>query len=249
MTHTDASAAYEDPAVVDYYARAEGLQPAEEIVLSKYFRAGMRVLDIGVGGGRTTPFLAPLASRYVGIDKSSAMVERCRQAFPDLLFECLDAAAPSVYGEGSFDFVLFSFNGLGYVPTDAERQVCLHECVRVLGTGGIFAFSLHNSKFLFPRPILSGIGLARAAWRLTYSAYQAVRNAPARLLAQAFWRGSGYLIDPLAHGGLRTYVSTPDTVMRDLEANGLRTLECLPAPGLGTGRYTTPWYYYVTQRA
>ena len=38
----------------------------------------MAILDLGVGGGRTTPHLSSIAARYVGADYAAEMVARCQ---------------------------------------------------------------------------------------------------------------------------------------------------------------------------
>ena len=56
------------------------------MLFETYLRRGMKILDVGVGGGRTTRYLAALASHYVGIDYAPAMISACREKFPDLEF-------------------------------------------------------------------------------------------------------------------------------------------------------------------
>jgi SAM-dependent methyltransferase len=51
---------------------------------------GARVLDLGVGAGRTTSFLAPRASTYLGIDVSRKMVRSARRR----IRASIDAVAP-----------------------------------------------------------------------------------------------------------------------------------------------------------
>src|SRR2546430_7085903 len=78
--------------------------------------AYMRMLDIGVGRGRTTAHFGSLVKEYTGIDYSPRMIEACRQQFRyakvPFRFEVGDARDLHVFGDGVFDFILFSFNGL-----------------------------------------------------------------------------------------------------------------------------------------
>jgi ubiquinone/menaquinone biosynthesis C-methylase UbiE len=63
---------FERPDVVEDYIRDTALRAAERVILD-WYRAdyvGKRVLDLGVGAGRTAPSLAPNAARYVGVDFS-----------------------------------------------------------------------------------------------------------------------------------------------------------------------------------
>ena len=68
MTEDDNLVRYRTPSVVSYYAAATQLQPAERELFNKYLQPNVSILDIGVGGGRTTPYLAELSHHYVGID-------------------------------------------------------------------------------------------------------------------------------------------------------------------------------------
>ena len=83
---------YSNSSVVDHYEKAEGLMPPERVLFSKYAKGGMDILDIGVGGGRTTPFLAEKASRYLGLDYATAMVEACK---PPMLRSFVNGLAAS----------------------------------------------------------------------------------------------------------------------------------------------------------
>ncbi|MGE4048279.1 MAG: class I SAM-dependent methyltransferase [Acetobacteraceae bacterium] len=113
---------YERPAIVAEYARAEDLTAAELRLLHRYeaLIIGGHVLDLGVGAGRTTPFLASRAASYVGIDYSQNMVDACRTRFPHWHFRRGDARDLSDFATQSCDFVLFSFNGIDSVSHDGR---------------------------------------------------------------------------------------------------------------------------------
>jgi ubiquinone/menaquinone biosynthesis C-methylase UbiE len=107
------------------------------VIFEKYWGAyaRKRVLDLGVGGGRTTHSLAPHASLYIGIDYSRAMIEICQDRFPHHQFEPGDARDLSRFPAGWFDFVLFSYNGIDFVD-HADRLQVLKEIARVSHLGG-----------------------------------------------------------------------------------------------------------------
>jgi SAM-dependent methyltransferase len=144
---------YEARFVAAEYARRSGLKPAEEAIFRRYEGEirGARVLDLGVGGGRTTAYLADLASDYIGVDYSPEMIERCRRRFPSMKFELGDARDLSRFANGSFDLVLFSFNGIDAVG-HGDRLKILQEVRRTLSEGGLFVFSSHNRNFPIPMP-------------------------------------------------------------------------------------------------
>lgn len=139
---------YSREAIVAYYATRSDLQPSERVILDGPIGARLPesdVLDIGVGGGRTTGHLAPRARSYVGVDYSAGSVERSRARFPGVAFEHADARDLSRYADDAFDLVMFSFNGIDYV-NHAGRLAALGEIRRVLRPGGSFVFSTHNRE-------------------------------------------------------------------------------------------------------
>ena len=144
---------YETGVVAARYATRSGLQPAEASILEQYHHdiAARRILDIGVGGGRTTPFLLELSSNYIGVDYSREMVEHCRRRFPGVSFDVVDARDLSRFPDSSFDFALFSHSGIDAIEHHG-RIKALSEVHRVLSPGGLFVFSTHNRNYRIPRP-------------------------------------------------------------------------------------------------
>jgi len=113
--------------------------------------ASSRVLDIGVGAGRTTLQLVPIVEEYVGIDTSEKMIEACRERFGqapgDPRFTVADVRDLRGFQDDSFDLVLFSFNGMDTVGNDDDRARSLREIHRVTRPGGLYCFSSHNLMF------------------------------------------------------------------------------------------------------
>lgn len=241
--------AYSDPEVVRHYDHSE-LQPAERYLFERYVPAGARVLDLGVGAGRTTPHLAARAARYVGLDYSEAMVERARARFPDREIVHGDATDLSRFGDGELSVVVFSFNGLGCLPTDELRARALSEIARVLEPGGAFVFSIHNAGCLLFWPDFAGASPLKRAWRAAYAAVASARVLRSRLPSGAAWRGAAYVPEVNAGGtkGSRTIVwaAEPARVRRELDAAGLTLVERVapshPASPPGVG---VPWWYYA----
>jgi ubiquinone/menaquinone biosynthesis C-methylase UbiE len=231
--------------VVNEYAAAQGLQGAEEYAFEKYIRRCDAILDIGVGGGRTTPYLSARASRYVGIDFSSGMVQACRQRFPTLEFHHADASDLSLFRNADFDVVVFSFNGIDNISTNEARARCLREVQRVLRPGGHFIFSSHNARGVLVWPDFRGATLTRACWRMARSAVKTIGRARHRIFTSAFRRGIGYVIDPV-HGGLVTLLSTPRAIKPELEATGFVVAETVgSAHPRKAPAWASPWHYYV----
>jgi ubiquinone/menaquinone biosynthesis C-methylase UbiE len=98
---------YERRATVSYWTTDLS---GPELAIFELYAAdidGKHVLDLGVGAGRTSPFLARRAQRYVGLDYSHRLVSVARKRFPSLDIRHGDARDLTQFGQHSFDFVLF----------------------------------------------------------------------------------------------------------------------------------------------
>ncbi len=241
-------ATYERPDVVAFYDGLAELQPCEERVFSEYIPRGRRILDLGVGGGRTTPRLSSNASEYVGLDYARDMVARCRAKFPKQRFEVGDAADLSRFAEGSFDVIVFSLKGLDCLFPDSKRHQCLAECRRVLAPGGLFIFSSHNARVMFVRPMLRGTDLPRQLWRVARAGAKSVQLALRQLGTQSFWEGEGYVRDPV-HGGLTMHVATEEKTIDETSRAGFTLVDVIGALHPAQSSWLSqPWYYYVFRR-
>lgn len=145
---------FDDVEVVREYADRTGLVFGETTVMRDVgpLLKGKRILDIGVGAGRTTKFLLQCEpARYVGVDYATNMLEHCRKTFPAADFRFADARALTDFADGEFDFVMFSWSGIDCVSHE-DRLKVLAEIRRVLVPGGTFVFSTANARKLPGRP-------------------------------------------------------------------------------------------------
>lgn len=113
---------YEDAAVIDIYKELGQPQQAELNMfepLNDELAAG-RLLDIGIGAGRTRAYLGPKVKHYVGIDYSHGLVDAAAQIYPDTEILWCDAREMSMFDDAAFDFVNFSFNGLDSLDHDGR---------------------------------------------------------------------------------------------------------------------------------
>ncbi len=136
---------YLSKTAASWYAEKEFVLPEEQAFLNEYAEQikGRDVLDIGIGAGRSTRYLLPLAGGYIGVDYSPDMVREAAVHFPQARLEERDARDLSAYRDGQFDVVMFSFNGMDCLSHEGRMQT-LAEIRRVLKPGGLFAFSAHN---------------------------------------------------------------------------------------------------------
>jgi SAM-dependent methyltransferase len=241
-------AAFCTPEAVAFYTNYLGLEPAEAYAFQTYIKPGCSVLDLGVGCGRTTPFLTKEASQYVGVDYVQAMVDVCNQKFPQHSFLCANATDLRVFDDESFDVVVFSFNGLDAIPSKEGRHECLCEAFRVVASGGCFIFSSHNARTLLSLPSLEGIGPVGKVRRLARAIGKSLQLDLQLLTSGVFFRGAGYYLDP-AHGGIRGYCSTPEAISVELSSIGFHLVEVIGrAHPKSASRYRTPWYYYIATK-
>ena len=139
---------YDSKVGIKEYSELLKLQEPEKVILKKIKSKikGRKMLDIGIGAGRTTKFFAPLVKEYVGTDYSKGMLDISKERFsnlPNASFKICDARAMRIFKDNSFDFILFSFNGIDSVSYE-DRDLILEEIKRVGKKNAIFCFSSHN---------------------------------------------------------------------------------------------------------
>ena len=253
---------YEDRQLAAYYARKSDLQPPEEAILRELASSlpGMRMLDVGVGGGRTTLHFAKWAREYVGIDYSPAMIAECRRRFDKypktVSFQEGDASNLESFEDGSFDFVLFSFNGLDY-GSPQERERALREIQRVCRPGGLFCFSTHNlqaSRRIFGIRNQLCLHPVRLVRRLReYFTLSFVLNRPSEI-RRLEGMDEAMLNDGAHEGRFRTFYTRPLAQLRRLSDGFESTRVFALADGkeiVGDQSLLAtedPWLYYLCSR-
>ena len=140
--------AYANAKTLKWYDDQDFLFEPEEVILKTLEPVikDKRLLDIGIGGGRTTKFLLEISKDYTGIDYLQGCVDAARKKFPGADILCRDARDLSGFVDDAFDFVLFSFNSIDYVAHEVRLRA-LEEIWRVLKPGGFFMFSTHNRDY------------------------------------------------------------------------------------------------------
>lgn len=140
--------AYTGPAALRWYLALQGFSDAGEQQAYLCVADAARdqpILDLGVGAGRTVPWLRGLSACYLGLDYLPDMVAAARSRFPGVDIQVGDARDLSRFDRGRFALVVFSFNGLDSLA-HADRAQVLGEVHRVLRPGGVFWFSTLNQQ-------------------------------------------------------------------------------------------------------
>jgi SAM-dependent methyltransferase len=183
------------------------------------------------------------------------MIEACQRKFgdhPTWRFAYGDARDLRQFEDRSFDFVLFSYNGLDYVSHE-DRLVALSEIARVCRPGGLFLFSTHNLRAasrLF-RVRMRG-GPIRLAKAVAGSALRCVVNRAYLLNRRT---PHAILVDGAHDHRLRTHYIVPEAQIKEVEAAGFHTVrvfsvrngeEIVDREALAAN--TEWWLYYLGTR-
>lgn len=242
---------YRRAGIVDGYAAQESLHEGELRLLERVGDlATARMLDIGVGGGRTTAHFLDLTGSYVGIDYSPELVDACRRRLPNADVSEGDARDLTRFAAASFDLVLFSFNGIDYVGDEGRRRV-LTEVRRVVGPHGAFVFSTHNRDYE---------RLGKLPWQdarpgrtmLKQSAHALLHTRRRREMRRRELVGRDHvLVNDDAHDwSLLTYYISPPDQVRQLADAGFVDVECFDQWGRPSSADTeSVWRYYLARRS
>jgi ubiquinone/menaquinone biosynthesis C-methylase UbiE len=134
-------------ASVGIYSLDQELNPPEQRVFTELANEvkNRPILDLGVGGGRTTAALLKISSDYIGVDYMQEMIDACHARFPGIRFEHADARTMPQFPDKSFKLIVFACNGVSMVDHQG-RIAILSEVRRLLAPDGIFVFSTYNKN-------------------------------------------------------------------------------------------------------
>lgn len=213
--------------VIRTYASVADLQKPEQTILNalRDRLPNWRMLDLGIGGGRTTVHFEPLTYEYHGTDYAERMVDACLQRFPNTgprtRFFVLDATDMSGVPNQYYDFVLFSFNGIDCVAPN-DREKVFREVQRVCKPGGYFAFSSHNLLYM---PRMYRLKWYRRWRELLYQFYRIAmllyyNGLPSQYADKKF----AILRDGVEHFSLSIYYVQPEYQVWQLQRLGFRNV-------------------------
>ena len=164
-----------------YYKNNSQIQEtgALTVLKSHQFRGDEVILDLGCGDGKITKEIAAFlpASRVVGVDPSSNMIQEARKDFSHLKnVDWVQASGENFNFEFSFDFIFSSF-AVQYIE---DKLKAFKNIYNSLKPGGEFIF-------LVPDRGIGGIGviLAKEPWQSMISPAQFERI---RITTPAFYQ-------------------------------------------------------------
>ena len=133
----------------DFSATRNRIWPEMEILVKKYVRPGMKVLDLGCGNGRLVEVMPEV--EYWGVDVSEGLIgETLKHESIKTLkqegkvnFKVLDMLELEKLGEKDFD-VVFMFASLNHIAGEENRRKVLEEIKKILKPGGVVAVTNWN---------------------------------------------------------------------------------------------------------
>lgn len=218
--------------------------------------ADIDMLDLGMGGGRTSFTFSALTRSYVGVDYSPRLVELARANVGEderTRFVLGDARELPDLADAGFDLVLFSYNGIDSIGHEDRLRV-LAEARRLVRDDGLFCFSAHNLRALpwgrelvKPRPrapvtsTLQFVRSVRKTWRMA----QSNRRMDRAHIERHGWA----LIDDMGHGWqLELYYVMPEQQVAQLASAGFAVQAILDQAGREVqlaSRPHDPWLHYL----
>ena len=216
------------------------------------------ILDIGVGGGRTTPLMRTVSADYCGIDYLPELVAIARRRFPEADFRVMDARQMDFHND-EFAMAAFSYNGIDSVDMKGRGRI-LSEVNRVLRPGGCFVFSTLNRNSMARLPhwpdwqVFHGTGLQparlfRASAKLVAGGINHLRGLP---LARD--DGESAVANISAHNfALMVVFTSLRAQIRELQDAGF-AVEAIFTPGGErieadrAGDADAPWHHFVARK-
>jgi SAM-dependent methyltransferase len=252
---------YDAPGTPESYARNTKLMRAEEFIFSYLYDEinNKAILDIGVGAGRTVPYLSAFTENYTGIDYSENMLRYCKAQYETARLLLCDARNMDIFEEGTFDAVFFCFNAIDDADHEDRRRI-LGEIHRVLKRHGLFVFSAHNLD-----------SIRRSAYRFrgfvpAPNSFELVKRNAVRI--KRYFGGivnhlrnkrhevqePDYSIinDPSHNFRLLTYYINKENQVRQLMALGFDEIEMVNEQGAFISLQQTcrdGWIYYICRKA
>src|SRR5689334_15091669 len=98
-------AAYSARDVVEWYEDLDFILKPEAAIIERIRTAieGKKLLDIGIGAGRTTRFMLEVSQDYTGIDYTRDCIELAQKKYPEANLIHCDARELNVFADQTYD--------------------------------------------------------------------------------------------------------------------------------------------------
>ena len=163
--------------ILDAYAERLIFRPGEKYMFSTFLHRGKSLLDAGCGTGRASFLLSPWFDPIEAFDIAPKAIERAHEENERLGMRIRFRVADVTdlpFETASFDNVVFAYNGIEGIASEALRERALTELCRVLKPGGRFVLSTKSSfnweywkEFRVKgavKRLLARVGLAGREW-------------------------------------------------------------------------------------
>ncbi len=205
-----------DP-MLDAYAESLAFRPGEKYVFQTFLHRGGNLLDAGCGTGRVSMLLSPHFRPIDAFDHRAASRRARAKHESDRVkagvrFQVADATSLP-FADATYDNVVFAYNGIEGIASNALRDRALDEMWRVLKPGGRFGVSTKSwfnwayvQEFRVKgtaRKLLARLGIGDRSW---------AGLGPGDILH----RENGHVV--------RLHTTNPLTMGRQLRRKGFRVL-------------------------
>lgn len=131
--------------ITNWYKTRDHIQGGEEKILKILQQTLSKkdsMLDIGIGGGRTTIHFSNLFQNYLGIDIADNYLTFLRKKFPLCKFHIENILTFNT--EDIYNFILFSHNGIDCLHNINDYLKVIRKMYDLCSKDGYIAFSSHN---------------------------------------------------------------------------------------------------------
>lgn len=134
------------------YTEQETRQQVDGVLARLNLPPGARVLDLCCGFGRHSIELARRGFRVTGLDRSSYLLSRAREASVGLDIAWIEADMRAIPSPAvPYDAVICLFSSFGVLENDGEEARVARAVARVLAPGGVFLIETVNREVLLRR--------------------------------------------------------------------------------------------------
>jgi SAM-dependent methyltransferase len=121
-----------------------GFMPWEADVVSRFVRAGDRVLVVGSGSGRDLIAFVEMGCHTTGVEPADAAIAAARRILDErrLTVPVVHGFFEEIQLQGSFEFIVFSWLCYCYMPQSRRRVDALRKAAALLAPGGRILVSI-----------------------------------------------------------------------------------------------------------